>query len=134
MAFEVTRKENGPKKDYSDYIIHYIFNDEIIYNISVKDFIEKVEPHIWTSNQINDFCGFDEVNDDDEDINKFNNSTDSNSQNKKKDKAKKVYKILMIIFIILSVILLASTIFLALKLSNTSVPPMANITNSFDKV
>lgn len=41
----------------------------------------------------------------------------------------------MIIFIILSAILLATTIFLAMKLSKKTVPPLANITtNSFDKI
>jgi hypothetical protein len=129
MAFEVTRNQNGPNKKYSDYTIHYIFNDEIIYNINVQDFIDKVEPHIWTSQQINDFCGFDK----DEDINKINNST--SPVTKENDKAKKAYKVLMIIFIILSAILLAATIFLASKLSQKAVhPPMENITNSFDKV
>jgi len=133
MAFEVTRKENGPNKNYSDYTIHYIFNDEVIYNITVQDFIDKVEPHIWTSQQINDFCGFDE----NEDFNKINNSSNSYAETKKNDNAKKAYKVLMIIFIILSAILLATTIFLALKLSKKTIPPMANmpnITNSFDKM
>ena len=116
MAFEVTRKTDGPKSSYSDYTIHYIFNDEIIYNISVKDFIDKVEPHIWTSQQINDFCGFDEEDDD------------------KKDNAKKTYKILMILFIIFTAILLATTIFLALKLKSKTDPPQTKISNSLENM
>ena len=128
MAFEVTRKENGPKSSYSDYTIHYIFNDEIIYNISVQDYIDKVKPHIWTSQQINDFCGFDEVVDDNDDINRIDNSTDTNT-GKKKDNAKKAYKVLMIIFIILSAILLAITICLAVKLSKRPAPFQPNLTN-----
>jgi len=117
MAFEVTRNINGPKSSYSDYTIHYIFNDEIIYNISVKDFIDKVEPHIWTSQQINDFCGFDKL---------------TNEKENKKDNAKKIYKILMIVFIILSAILLALTIFLALKLLKSK--SISKISNTMDKI
>ena len=63
MAFEVTRKNEGPKSSYSDYIVHYYFNDEEIYNLTLDDFIEKIEPHIWSDKQINDFCGFDEETD-----------------------------------------------------------------------
>ena len=109
MAFEVTRKIEGPKSSYSDYIVHYYFNDEEIYNLTFKDFIEKVEPHIWTDKQINDFCGFDD------EIDPVKNKSNINYQNN--DNAKTTYKILMIIFIVLSIIFLSSTIYLAKKLN-----------------
>ena len=121
MAFEVTRKNEGPKSSYSDYIVHYYFNDEEIYNLTLDDFIEKIEPHIWSDKQINDFCGFDE-------------ETDTFIMPSKKDNAKKAYKILMIIFIILSVILLASTIFLAKKLSSQRKTHSLNISNTSSKM
>ena len=116
MAFEVTRKKNGPKSSYSDYTIHYIFNDEIIYNITVQDFIDKIEPHIWTSQQINDFCGFDE------------DTNNIDDEEEDKDNAKKTYKILMIVFIILTAILIGVIIFLVVKLKSSTVPPMTKIT------
>ena len=118
MVFEVTRKKNGPKSSYSDYTIHYIFNDEIIYNITVQDFIDKIEPHIWTSQQINDFCGFDEDT----------NNIDEEEDKDKKDNAKKTYKILMIVFIILTAILIGVIIFLVVKIKSSTVPPMTKIT------
>lgn len=33
MVFEVTRGTDGPKNNYSDYTVHYYFNDEEIYKI-----------------------------------------------------------------------------------------------------
>ena len=109
IALEVTRKDDGAKKSYGDYFVNFYFNDEHMFNISAKEFIDKIEPHIWTSDQINDFCGFDE----DSEFHVFNNRTES----KKKDKAKKAYKALMIVFICLSAILLVICIVLGIKLS-----------------
>ena len=129
MAFEVTRKDDGKKKnDYSDYYINYYFNDEHMFNMTVKEFIEKVEPQLWSSEKINEFCGFDEgknkkvinSNSDNNNINN-NNNNDNNINNnnvvKKKDKAKKAYKALMIFFIALTGALLITTIFLGCLLS-----------------
>ena len=106
MAFEITTNENiNSKKDYSNYYVNYYFDDELVFNISAKDFIEKVEPHIWSDEKINDFCGFN----DDNVIYVYNKD--------KEDNAKTAYKILMIIFIVLSFILLIISIFLGIKLS-----------------
>ena len=115
MVFEVTRGTDGPKNNYSDYTVHYYFNDEEIYNITLDNFISKVEPHIWTDEQINDFCWFDE----DDEIDSFTNKTNSDSSDSddKTDNAKKAYKALMIVFIILTALLLALSIFLGIKLS-----------------
>ena len=107
MAFEITIDENiKSQKGYSDYFVKYYFDDELIFNISVVDFIEKVEQHIWSDEKINDFCGFD---DNDNIIYVYNKD--------KEDNAKTAYKILMIIFIVLSFILLIISIFLGIKLS-----------------
>ena len=64
IAFEITTindDKNG--KNYNDYFINYYFNDKLIFNKTVQEFIDKVNPHIWSDKKINDFCGF--VNDDD---------------------------------------------------------------------
>ena len=130
MVFEITRKNEGPKSRYSDYIVHYYFNDEEIYNITLDNFISKIEPHIWSDKQINEFCGFD-----DENMEEINNSTYNNYfRIKKNNNAEKAYKILMIIFIVLSAILLASTLVLAKKLSNQKIYPAQNLVNSTTKI
>ena len=62
LAFEVTTNpDNTNKKDYSDYFINYYFNDDLKLNITVKEFIEKMTPHIWTDQQIDEFCGFEVI-------------------------------------------------------------------------
>jgi hypothetical protein len=67
IAFEITtNNDNKRGKTYDDYFINYYFNDELIFNKTVKEFIDKVTPHIWTDIKINDFCGF-ESDDDDSD-------------------------------------------------------------------
>ena len=34
--------------NYSDYFINYYFNDEFLLNMTVNEFLNKVEPHIRT--------------------------------------------------------------------------------------
>ena len=64
IAFEVTTEnDNKTGKTYADYFINYYFNDEKIFNISVESFLNKVKEHIWSDKKINDFCGFDNNND-----------------------------------------------------------------------
>ena len=107
VTFEVTTKNDSFKKDnYSDYYINYYFDDNLIFNMTVPEFIEKIESHIWSSEKINKYCGLNE------EIIVIN----ANKTNNGDDKAKKAYKILMIIFIILSVIFLAFSIFLWIQL------------------
>ena len=110
MAFEVTRKNDGPKKSYNDYFINYYLNDKLMLKMPVQDFIEKVEPHIWSDEKIKDFCGLEDQ------IVIFRNSTVY--ETKKKDNAKTAYKVLMSVFICLSAILLALVVILGLKLAN----------------
>ena len=108
VTFEVTTKNNGIKKqNYSDYYVNYYFDDDLLFNMTVPEFIEKIEAHIWDTEKINDYCGLNE------EIIVIN----GNKTNTGDDNAKKAYKILMIIFIILSVILLALSIFLLIKLN-----------------
>ena len=109
MALEVTRKNDGPKKSYNDYFINYYLNDKLLLKMPVQEFIEKVEPHIWSDQKIKDFCGIIDQ------IVVFRNSTVYET---KKDNAKTAYKVLMSVFICLSAILLALVVILGLKLSN----------------
>lgn len=68
IAFEITTNDDDKKgKNYNDYFINYYFNDKLIFNKTVQEFIDKVTPHIWTNKQINDFCGFDDNDKDDSD-------------------------------------------------------------------
>ena len=59
VTFEITRKDDGKQKnDYSDYFVNYYFDDDLLLNITAKELIEKTEPHIWSWDQISEFCGF----------------------------------------------------------------------------
>ena len=68
IAFEISRKDdNNKNRKYSDYFVNYYFNDELILNMTADEFINKVEPNIFTEEKINQFCGYN-------DSNKTNNS------------------------------------------------------------
>ena len=76
MAFEVKRSNDKKEnRNYSDYFINYFFNDELILNMSITEFLEKVEPHIMTDDELNKFCGLDQ-----EENNKDNDG-DNNDEN-----------------------------------------------------
>lgn len=99
LAFEVTRNEDKIGKNYNDYFVNYYFNDELKFNITVEEFINKIKPHIWTNKQINDFCGFENDND--------GNNDDGNNWT----------KAILIIFICLTLICCLIIAILILKLS-----------------
>ena len=40
-------------------IITY-FDDELLFKIAISKFIEKIESHIWTREQINEYCDLNE--------------------------------------------------------------------------
>ena len=112
-----------------------------MFNVPADEFISKVEKEIWSQEKIDDFCGFGDsqispINPNGNNGNSSDNS-DSNGSNKK-DNAKTAYKVLMSIFICLSAILLAITLLLAYKLSQSKAPLDAKYnpnlsTNSFAK-
>ena len=57
LSFEITRKDdNKNKRQYSDYFINYYFNNELLLNMTVEEFLNKVEPHIWPNEKINLVC------------------------------------------------------------------------------
>ena len=102
IAFKITTKNNSLKKEnYSDYYVNYYFDDELLFNIAVSEFIEKIESHIWTREKINEYC----------DLNEEIIVINAKKTNRGSDKAKKAYKILVSIFIILSAFLLVLSIF-----------------------
>ena len=119
LALEVRTKDDSKQKtSYSDYYVVGYFNDKELFNVPADEFISKVEGEIWSQEKIDEFCGFGEITP----INPSGNSSDSNGS-KKKDNAKTAYKVLMIIFICLSAILLAITLLLCFK-SSQSKPPL----------
>ena len=134
LALEVrTNKEIAKAEDYSDYYVVGYFNDKQLFNTTADNFINKVEKEIWSQDAIDDFCGFEGASSNSKNSSSSNpngnNSTDANNiddseKNNKKDKAKTAYKVLMIVFICLAALLLASTIYLAYKLSKRNPAPM----------
>ena len=60
MAFEIERNnDDKTDRDYSDYFISYYFNDELLLNMTLDEFFNKVEPHILSNEEINSICNFD---------------------------------------------------------------------------
>ena len=57
MAFEVSRKDDGnTNRKYSDYTVNYYFNDDLKLSMKVDEFINKMEPNIWSDEKIDQFC------------------------------------------------------------------------------
>ena len=110
IALEVCRKKNAKeKRTYADYFVKGYFNDDLMFNETLDTFIEKISAQVWTDDKISDYCGFEDK------IIIINNNT--NHTKTKKDNAKTAYKVLMSVFIVTTAILLATTIFLAYKIS-----------------
>ena len=98
VAFEVTRNENNENKTLkdSDYFVCFYFNDDLILNTTMDNFINTVEKNIWTTQQINEFCS---------------NKKDKKNTNGKKDKINTNVIIIislgvLILFLIISIIIL----------------------------
>jgi preprotein translocase subunit SecG len=131
LALEVRTKDDSKEKtSYADYYVVGYFNDKELFNVPADEFISKVEGEIWSQEKIDEFCGFG-----DSEITPINpsgnNSNSSGStDSKKKDNAKTAYKVLMSIFICLSAILLATTLFLCYKLSQSKPPLDTHYNNS----
>lgn len=103
VAVEVTRKEEvtqGEKLKYSDYNVHFYFNDNNFFNITMDKFIETVEKNTWDNEQIDKFC------------------YGENTTNKNKSKNNKISlkTIILISISILVVCLLIVIIFLVIKI------------------
>ena len=104
LALEVTRKEapvdEVKKMTYKDYKLNYYFNDELLFEIPVDEFIEKIEKKLWTDEQIDKFCGF----------KSSNNNSESWFENTK--------VMIMAILLALVVIFLTTTIILSVKIDS----------------
>ena len=121
IALEVARKNDGAKKSsYSDYFVKCYFNDDLLFNVTFDEFINKIEDKVWNEATISQYCEFEDK------IIYINNSTNTGNstivttEKKKKDHAKTAYKVLMSVFICLAAIFLATTLLLAYKLSKAN--------------
>ena len=63
-AFEVTRDDNvNGELKYSDYKVKFYFNDELLLNITLDQFIETIEKNIWDAKKVENFCSVEENDD-----------------------------------------------------------------------
>jgi hypothetical protein len=104
LALEVSRRDASvdeiKKMTYKDYNLSYYFDDELVFNITVDEYIKKIEPKLWTDEQIDEFCGF---------------NTDKNDENTEKIPNLTMY-LFGIILIALVLILLITVCILYIKL------------------
>ena len=115
LAIEV-RSYKTTKSSYSDYNVVGFFDDRQIFNVTADKFISGIESEAWSEAKVNEFCGFD----DESSSSSTNANSTTNNQNDDddhSDNAKTAYKVLMSVFICLAAIFLATTIYLAYKLS-----------------
>ena len=99
IAFEIIRKDdNKEKRTYSDYLVNYYFNDELLLNVTANEFIDKVEEHIWSDEKINSFCGYNSKLESKNDTKTFNNYENLNFIDKKNDKYKTPFIIMTCLF------------------------------------
>jgi len=56
-ALEVTTNDdNKSDKNYDDYFVCYYLNDDIKFNLTVQEFLDKISPNIWSQNEISEYC------------------------------------------------------------------------------
>jgi len=72
LAFEVVTdntSDTSKIKEYKDYTINCYFNDILFFSKNVQEFIDQVEPKLFSDDKINEVCKFDqkESNEDDTD-------------------------------------------------------------------
>ena len=53
--FEIHRNATKPES-YSDYIINYYFNDQLLGSFNFAEFVGTVNEHLWTEEEIEDYC------------------------------------------------------------------------------
>ena len=79
MAFEIKRNDDKQNRNYSDYFINYYFNDELILNMTVEKFLNIMEPHIMSSEQINAVCNSSDNNNGNNNSSSGNETDNNNS-------------------------------------------------------
>ena len=120
MAFEIERNnDDKTDRDYSDYFISYYFNDELLLNMTLDEFFNKVEPHILSDEEINSICNFDTDSDGDKE-NSQSNSTIKYIKNNKYHIAP------LIVFASLFGVSLLVNVFLVYKLFKRISNPIQN--------
>ena len=56
-ALEVTTNDdNKSDKTYDDYFVCYYLNDDIKFNLTVQEFLDKITPNVWSQNEISEYC------------------------------------------------------------------------------
>ena len=122
MAFEIERNnDDKTDRDYSDYFISYYFNDELLLNMTLDEFFNKVEPHILSDEEINSICNFDTDSDGDKE------NSQSNSTIKYKIITNNKYHIApLIVFASLFGVSLLVNVFLIYKLFKRISNPIPN--------
>ena len=86
MSFEITRNDdNKENTNYRDYFINYYFNDELIYNSTLAEFINIIEPNLWTDEQINNYCKSNTSDSNQSNTNQINNGNNTNNQSNEND-------------------------------------------------
>ena len=116
LAIEV-RSYKTTKSSYSDYNVVGFFDDRQIFNVTADKFISGIESEAWSEAKVNEFCGFDDESSSSTNTNTNSTTNNQNDDDEHSDKAKTAYKVLMSVFICLAAIFLATTIYLAYKLS-----------------
>lgn len=102
IAFEVyTDEDTTRSKTYKDYYILYYFNDDLILNKTVEEFINAVEPKLYSDEKINEICKFDQ------------------EEKKDDDSDKDLYFNLMIVFSATTGLFLIMAIFFIIKASRS---------------
>ena len=104
IAFEIVVDENKENKTRDDYLFKYYFNDDLILNMTIDEFINKVEPELWTDKQIDEYCHFDEEE-----------KEEKKEETSEVEKERNLYFILMIVFSCLSGLFLILLIFMIIK-------------------
>ena len=91
MAFEIKRNDDDKQnRNYSDYFINYYFNDELILNMTVEKFLNIMEPHIMSSEQINAVCNSSDNNNGNNNSSS-GNGTDNNTNTNNQTEGKVTY-------------------------------------------
>ena len=104
IAFEIVVDENKENKTRDDYWFNYYFNDDLILNMTIDEFIKKVEPELWTDKQIDEYCHFDEEE-----------KEEKKEDTSEVEKERNLYFVLMIVFSCLSGLFLILLIFMIIK-------------------
>ena len=82
MAFELKRNDDDKKNiNYSDYFIEYYFNDELVWNMTVNKFLNIMEPHVMSSEQLNAVCNLSSNKNENSNNNTSGNETINNNGN-----------------------------------------------------